>query len=136
MKIDSTAKGAKANPQAYACLGLTIASGFLGIFFAVFLTDFVARTSIASVCLAGFVAAVVGHSHFKKKQARAGFRPSLQAQRLIGYAFGLSIVVAAIFVVFSLVTHHFGYIWLPIGYSIGIFPFVRAMLSSNKNHGS
>jgi hypothetical protein len=132
MKTDSAATEARANPQAYACLGLTFASGLIGIFFAVFLNDLVARVSVAAVCLIGFIVGVAGHSHFKKKEIQVGFRPSSQVRRLIGYAFGLSIVAAAAFAVFAVVTGHFGYIFLPVAYSIGIFPFVRRLLSSDE----
>ena len=135
MKPENASREATTNPQAYACLGVTVFAGFLGIFFGVFLTDLTLRLAMAAACFVAFVAGIGGHSYFKKQEASSSFRPSRAVRRALGFCFGLSILGALGFATFAVVSVNIGDAVVPVVYAIGIFPFVRSMLKDDETKG-
>ena len=135
MKSDVATAEAKANPQAYACMGVTFLGGFLGIFFAVFLTDTLLRVLAGILGLLVFAAGIAGHTHFKRSEQRSDFRASRTARRTIGVIFGLLAALSVCFAVFSALSGDFGYAIPPAVFAVGIFPFVRAMFGSDEKNG-
>lgn len=130
-ELESAASEARSNPQAYACLGITLFSGLVGVFSGVLLIDKFLRISIVSICFVLLVAGIVGHSHFKKRESKEGFRPSSKARRFVGYGFALSLILALAFVVFAVAHGDLIDTVFPIAYAIAMFPFVRRLLASD-----
>jgi hypothetical protein len=132
---ESALKQAKANPQAYACLGLTIFSGSLGLFFGFFLTDVRLRLSIAGACFILFVAGIFGHGYFTRRAMSGQFLPSRSARLLLAIGFGMSILGALAFAGYVLYTGDYVYAVIPIVYAAGMSPFVRKLFKGDEKQG-
>ena len=117
MNTDEAERQARTNPQAYACAGITFTAGLVGVFFGVFLTDLLLRVTIAVVCSILFVAGICGHGYFEKQEAVPGFRPSRKMRRALGICFGVSVVGALAFAIFSAVSAHLGNTVIPAAWA-------------------
>jgi glucose uptake protein GlcU len=135
MNNDGAISEAKANPQAYASLGVTIAGGLFGLFFAVFLEGTSLRVILGTTGFILFITGIIAHSYFKKKERQVGFEPSRSVRRAIAYAFAVFAICSLCLGAFALAHGDFAVPILAIGFAFGIFPLVRSLLSPDERKG-
>ncbi len=126
---------AKRNPQAYACLGLTIFSGFLGLFFGFFLTDLALRVTIAGIFFVLFIVGILGHGYFTRREAAGGLVPSRTFRLLLGIGFGLPVLGAIISAAYALGTRNYLSAVLLIVFAAAITPFALKLFPADEERG-